>query len=83
MKRDIDYAADAVQRAFLDKFRDETSEETLHVTALERTILIEDRGMRAEGTRDELQGLIRKSATIENFWDCFPQRRIGRVPREA
>lgn len=76
MQRDIDYAAAAVRRAILERFPEETSEETLAVHALEATILIEDRGMRAEGTRDELITRIRKVPTLDKFWEGFPQRRI-------
>lgn len=77
MQRDIDYAAAAVRRAILERFPDETSAETLTVQALDDTILVEDRGMRAEGTRDELITRIRKVPTLDKFWEGFPQRRIG------
>lgn len=77
MQRDIDYAAAAVRRAILERFPSETSDESLVVTAQDATILVEDRGMRAEGTRDELITRIRKVETLDKFWEGYPQRRVG------
>jgi hypothetical protein len=66
--RDIDYAAVAVKKAIVEKFRDVDVEESLQVMAGQRTIFIEDNGRTAEGTRDDLLAAVRKATSYADLW---------------
>ena len=68
--RDIDYAADAVKKAIVEKFSD-VKLESLQVTAGERTIRVEHDGQGAEGTRDALLAAVRKARSYPGLWDAF------------
>lgn len=70
MQRDIDYAAVAVRKAILEKFGDAELED-LKAVAGERTISIRHSGRKAEGTRDDLLAVVRKSASYTEFWDVL------------
>ena len=70
--RDIDYAAAAVTRAIMDKFKDIAPEpESLQVVAGESLIAIHHAGRSAEGTRDNLMAVIRKATSYSNFWEVL------------
>lgn len=78
MARDIDYAAIAVKKAIVEKFR--TADLTdLETVAGENTIAIRQQGRVAEGTRDNLLAAVRKATSIDNLWEVLAQQ--GRVPR--
>jgi hypothetical protein len=69
---DIDYAAVAVTKAIMEKFKDTAPEpENLQVVAGERTIYIHHVGRSAEGTRDDLIATIRKATSYTNFWEVL------------
>ena len=68
--RDIDYAAVAVKKAIVEKFRD-TALEDLEAVAGERTISIRHGGRKAEGVRDDLLAAVRKATSYGNFWEVL------------
>lgn len=65
--RDIDYAAAAVRRAIVEKYRD-VDLESLQVVAGDRTIMVEHAGRHAEGTRDDLLAAVRKAGDYAGLW---------------
>lgn len=70
--RDIDYAAVAVTKAIMDKFKDTTPEpEKLQVVAGESIISIHHAGRSAEGTRDNILATVRKATSYTNFWEVL------------
>lgn len=72
LDRDIDYAAVAVTKAIMEKFKDTTPEpETLQVVAGERLISIHHAGRTAEGARDDLMATVRKATSYTNFWEVL------------
>jgi len=70
MARDIDYAATAVRKAIVEKFRKDQLQD-LEAVAGERTISIRHEGRVAEGTRDDLLAAVRKSISYENLWEVL------------
>ncbi len=66
--RDIDYAAAAVKKAIVEKFRDVNVEEAVQVMAGQRTIFVEASGRTAEGTRDNLLAAVRKATSYADLW---------------
>jgi hypothetical protein len=68
--RDIDYAAVAVKKAIVEKFKD-TALEDLQTVAGERTISIHHAGRKAEGTRGDLLTAVRKATSYANFWEVL------------
>ncbi len=68
--RDIDYAAAAVKKAILEKFKD-ADLENLQVMAGERTIYIEHEGRHAEGVRGILLAAVRKAKSYPDFWEVM------------
>ncbi len=79
MKRDIDYAAEAIKTAIVEKFGWKNDLKQLNVRADERTIAIEIDNHLAEGTRDDLLSALRKATTFDDFWEVLA--REGRCPR--
>ena len=68
--RDIDYAAAAVKKAIVEKFKsDELAD--LEVQAGETTIAIMHAGRIAEGARDDLQTAVRKAPSYASFWETL------------
>lgn len=72
MKRDIDYAATAVEKAIREKFPKQDELVGLEVVARDRTITVREGARAAEGTRDDLMMAINKSATYEQLWELLP-----------
>ena len=68
--RDIDYAAVAVKKAILEKFKD-TALDGLQTVAGERTISIHHAGRKAEGVRGDLLAAVRKARSYANFWEVL------------
>ena len=68
--RDIDYAAAAVKKAIVEKFRDVELQD-LQVMAGDRTIFVEHDGRSAEGTRDDLLAAVRKATGYANLWEVL------------
>ena len=68
--RDIDYAAVAVKKAIVEKFKD-TALEDLQTVAGERTISNHDAGRKAEGTRHDLLTAVRNATSYANFWEVL------------
>jgi hypothetical protein len=71
MLRDIDYAANAVKTAIVEKFGRQSDLTALNVTAGERTITVEDGKHRAEGSRDTLLAGIRDANSYEGLWGTW------------
>jgi hypothetical protein len=74
--RDIDYAATAVKTAIVEKYGRAESLEDLQVVANENTLTVRDGQHVAEGTRDSLLGLLRKSGSYENFWQLTSEAAV-------
>lgn len=72
MNRDIDYAAQAVKRAILEKFGDRQPLADLSVAANERTISIQHGERTAESTRDRLMAAIRDATSYADLWKVLP-----------
>ncbi|MCX7427498.1 MAG: hypothetical protein NTW96_17950 [Planctomycetia bacterium] len=70
--RDIDYAAAAVKKAIVEKFRDVELRD-LQVMAGDRTIFVEHDGRSAEGTRDDLLAAVRKATGYANLWEVLAE----------
>jgi hypothetical protein len=70
--RDIDYAAAAVKKAIVEKFRD-VELQGLQVMAGDRTIFVEHDGRSAEGTRDDLLAAVRKATGYANLWEVLAE----------
>jgi hypothetical protein len=70
--RDIDYAAAAVKKAIVEKFRDVELQD-LQVMAGDRTIFVEHDGRSAEGTRDDLLAAVRKATGYANLWEVLAE----------
>ena len=68
--RDIDYAADAVKRAILEKFGD-VELDSLQVMAGEHTIYVEHDGRNAEGARGILLAAVRRATSYDDFWEVL------------
>ena len=68
--RDIDYAAIAVKKAIVEKFKD-TALEDLETVAGESTIFIHHAGRKAEGIRGDLLAAVRKATSYANFWEVL------------
>ena len=68
--RDIDYAAAAVKKVIVEKFRDVELQD-LQVMAGERTIFVEHEGRSAEGTRDDLLAAVRRATSYANLWEVL------------
>ncbi len=73
MARDIDYAAIAVRKSILEKFRNEPLD-TLQAIAGESTIAIHHQGWIAEGSRDDLLAIVRTATDYDQFWDLLARR---------
>lgn len=71
MLRDIDYAAEAVKKAIVEKFGRQNPTDNLQVTANEKTITVQDGQQVAEGTRDSLLAALRKAGSYDQFWGQF------------
>jgi hypothetical protein len=71
MLRDIDYAAEAVKKAIVEKFGRQNPTDNLQVTANEKTITVQDGQQLAEGTRDSLLAALRKAGSYDQFWGQF------------
>jgi hypothetical protein len=65
--RTIDYAAQAVRTALLDKFGRQIRTEDLEVEALDNAIRITFAGRKIEGTRDELMSAIRRASAPKDL----------------
>lgn len=65
MKRDIDYAAMAVQTAIQDKFSRQHDLTKLKVEALELTIRISFNEHETQGSRDQLLALVRNALDLD------------------
>lgn len=72
MRRDVDYAADAVQRAILEKFGREVDLSELSVDANVRTISVQHGERTAESTRDRLLAAVRDAKNYQCFWELIP-----------
>ena len=68
--RDIDYAAVAVKKAIVEKFKDVPLED-LQLVAGERFLLLHHNGRQAEGSRDNFLAAVRKATSYSNFWECL------------
>ena len=68
--RDIDYAAAAVKKAIVEKFRSVELED-LKVVAGDRTIFVEHDGRNAEGTRDDLLAAVRRATSYADLWEVL------------
>ena len=68
--RDIDYAAIAVKKAIVEKFKD-TALEDLEIVAGENTISIHHAGRKAEGIRGDLLAAVRKATSYADFWEVL------------
>ncbi len=79
MKRDIDYAASAVNKSMVEKFGGKCDLGGLTVVALESVIRLEDGQRRSEGTRSFLMSTIRKAETYDQFWQLAPFCRADAV----
>jgi hypothetical protein len=66
-----------VKKAVLEKFGDGGAKDSLQVMAGEQTILIEDSGRIAEGTRDDLLVALRKAASYDDYWKILANE--GRI----
>lgn len=64
MKRDLDYAAVAVQAAIQDKFSRQHDLSKLKVEALESTIRISLNNHHTQGSRDQLLALVRNALDL-------------------
>ena len=71
MLHDIDYAARAVNAAIVEKFGRSEKLDALEVVANERTLSVLDGERLAEGTRDNLLAMIRKSDSYKNLWQTL------------
>ena len=69
--QDIDYAANAVKTAILEKFGRAVALADLEPVANDRTISIIHAGQQAEGTRDNLLAAIRKADSYESLWQLL------------
>jgi hypothetical protein len=72
MARDIDYAAIAVKNALVEKYARGNDLQDLEVIALDRTIVIQHAGRKAEGTRHDLLSAIRNADSYERLWEELP-----------
>jgi hypothetical protein len=70
MARDIDYAAVAVRKAIVEKFRNEPLED-LRAVAGDRTITLQHQGRVAEGIRDDLLAAVRQATSYANLWEVM------------
>jgi hypothetical protein len=68
--RDIDYAAVAVKKAIVEKFKDSELED-LQAVAGDRTVCIEHAGRKAEGARSDLLAAVRVATSYESLWDAL------------
>ena len=68
--RDIDYAAVAVKKAIVEKFKDAALED-LQTVAGERTISIHHGDRKAEGTRSDLLAAVRDATSYANLWEVL------------
>jgi hypothetical protein len=75
VRRDIDYAADAVKTQIEEKFGRKADLAALEITANDRTITVQDGARVAEGTRDDLMAAIRKAGDYEELWQFLPIKR--------
>jgi hypothetical protein len=75
VRRDIDYAAVAVNTAITEKFARYADLAALEVTANERTITVRDGERVAEGSRDDLMAAIRKAGDYDELWKVLPIKR--------
>lgn len=75
MYRDIDYAAVAVEKALTEKFGQQHDLTDLTVTAGERTILVRHDDRLGEGSRDDLQALIRQAESYDDLWQILALHR--------
>ncbi len=70
MARDIDYAAVAVRKSIVDKFRSEPLD-AMEAIAGDTMIGIHHSGRIAEGTRDDLLAIVRGSTSYDHFWELL------------
>jgi hypothetical protein len=70
--RDIDYAADAVKNAIVEKFGRKVSVQNLIVIPHERTISVAYEADKIEGTRDQLLAAVRRAEAFQDIWRSFP-----------
>jgi hypothetical protein len=75
MDRDIDYAAVAVEKALTEKFGRQHDLTDLTVTAKERTIVVCHGDRLGEGSRDDLQALIRQAQSYDDLWQILALHR--------
>jgi hypothetical protein len=73
MDRDIDYAAVAIEKAIVEKFGRQNDLQGLSVIANERTISIRHGNRSGEGTRDDLQALIRRADSYDILWQVLAE----------
>jgi len=77
MATDIEYAAVAVRKSIVEKFRT-TLLDDLQAVAGDRTIAVIHGERKAEGTRDDLLAAVRKATSFENLWEVLASE--GRCP---
>jgi hypothetical protein len=75
VRRDIDYAADAVKIQIGEKYGRRADLSALEVTANDRTITVRDGDRIAEGSRDDLMAAIRKAGDYDELWTVLPIKR--------
>lgn len=75
MYRDIDYAAVAIEKALTEKFGRDHDLTDLTVTAQERTIVVRQGDRLGEGSRDDLQALIRQAQSYDDLWQILALHR--------
>ena len=75
MYRDIDYAVVAIEKALTEKFGRQHDLTDLTVTAKERTIVLRHGDRSGEGSRDDLQGLIRQAESYDDLWEILALHR--------
>lgn len=78
LARDIDYAAVAVKKSLQEKFGRHNDLSSLEVAAGERTILVRDGSLQAEGTRDDLLAGIRAAENYSDVWVRWDSRARAR-----
>jgi len=73
--RDIDYAANAVKAAIVEKFGRASELQDLVVIANEKTISLQHGENAAEGTRDDLLAAVRAADSYPRLWEVLPASR--------
>ncbi|MCE9551821.1 MAG: hypothetical protein K8T91_00365 [Planctomycetes bacterium] len=70
MADDLDYAAVAVRKAIVEKFRT-TPLDDLKAVAGGGVIALQHAGRQAEGSRDDLLAAVRKSTSFDELWEVL------------